>query len=74
MSWSSVQPFLLLVGPNLAEVNMDYANQYLYEQGRNLNSTGSLQCYFNVRPGRGCEIIGPEIRMWARHWWRTATH
>ena len=52
---SSVTFFIFLSGRML-----DYANQYLYffKQGHPSYSTGSLQCYFNVTPGRECEGIG----------------
>ena len=41
-------------------VHMDYEKTYLYffKQGHKLYSTGSLQCYFNVTPGRVCKGIG----------------
>ena len=46
----------------LSDRMLDYVNQYLYlyffEQGRRLYGIGSLQCEFNVTPGRECEGIG----------------
>ena len=54
---SSVTFFVFLSGRIL-----DHANQYMdldfFEQGHKLYSTRSLQCQFNVTPGRVCEGIG----------------